>query len=257
MFKGNRIGVVITIYNEESLIEEVINTIPSFVDKIYAINDGSSDSTSEILFRLVETNERLVVITHKNNKGVGAGKVSGYKTALKDGMDVTVMMAGDGQTDPAYLSNIITPIAEGQADYSKGTRLSSSRHRKEMYAWRLFGNFLLTWLTRISSGYWHVSDPQNGYAAMSKKTLERLNVDSICSGWPAENDILVKLHVQKARVVDVPHPAIYRGEKSSIKYSHFVLATSWLLLKNFLWRIYREYLKRPSKHKLAGKDKFA
>lgn len=242
MYKNKTVGVVITAYNEEKFIEEVVNTIPPFADSIYAIDDGSTDATPRILSTLAKTNERLVVITHEKNKGAGAAKVSGYKKALKDKMDITVIMAGDGQTPPEYLDKILDPVVEGKADYSKGNRLTTREYRKAMPKFRLFGNFLLTWLTKIASGYWHVSDPEDGYTAMTRETMEKLNLDGLCKGWPAENDILVKLNVLGARVVDVPHPTTYEGRTSHIRYPSFIVATSWLLLKDFLWRLWMKYI---------------
>ncbi|MFC1952574.1 glycosyltransferase family 2 protein [Chloroflexota bacterium] len=245
MYKNFKIGVVITVYNEESFIEDVIMTIPSFVDIIYAIDDGSTDGTPHIFSSLSKTNERLKIITHDQNNGVGAGKISGYWKSLEDDMGITVMMAGDGQTDPAYLDKIIDPVAEGLADYSKGARLSSAENRQEMPALRLIGNFLLTWLTRIASGYWHISDPQDGYTAISRETLKKLDLNGIHKRWPAENDILVKLNVIGARVVDVPHPAVYHKDlRSKIRYPYFIISTSWLLLRSYFWRLWVKYLNR-------------
>jgi glycosyltransferase involved in cell wall biosynthesis len=252
MFLGKKVGVVITAYNEERFIEDVINTIPLFVDGIYVIDDASGDNTPKILSAIVKSNERLEVITHDRNMGVGAGKITGYKRALDHDMDITVMMAGDGQTDPAYLESIIMPVARGQADYAKGTRLSSSKDRKQMPPFRRFGNFVLTWLTRLSSGYLNVSDPQDGYTAISRDALRKLSLDTIYHGWAAENDILIKLNAINASVIDVPHPAKYGEEKSSIRYSNFVLTTSWILLRGFIWRIKVRYIDSFSRTFLRG-----
>ena len=244
MYKNKKIGVVITAYNEEQSIQGVVNTIPHFVDKTYVVDDGSTDTTPKILSALTQMNQRLVVVTHETNKGVGAGKISGYKKALADRMDIIVMMAGDGQTPPAYLDKILDPVVEGIADYSKGNRLITPEFRKVMPKFRLFGNIILTWLTKIASGYWHIGDPEDGYTAMTRETMEKLNLDGLCKGWPAENDILVKLNVLGARIVDVPHPTTYEGRASHIRYPSFIVATSWLLLKDFLWRLWVKYVNR-------------
>ena len=244
MYKGKRIGVVTAAYNEERFIAEVIETMPSFVDKIYVTNDVSTDNTGNILSNIAS--EKLVVTTHKQRMGAGAATLSGYKRAYADKMDVIAIMAGDGQMDPAILDRILDPVVEGKADYSKGNRLSVPQHKKGMSDWRAFGNFLLTYLTRIASGYWHISDPQNGYTAISRGVLERVDHNKVETGFAFENDLLIKLHVCGARVVNVPHPARYRGEHSKIKYRHFMVTTSWLLLKDFLWRLWVEYIRRPS-----------
>lgn len=244
MYKGKKIGVSTAAYNEERFIKEVIETMPSFVDRIYVTNDCSTDRTAEILQSIED--ERLVVITHPRRMGAGAATLPGHKKALEDGIDVVAVMAGDGQMDPSILHKILDPVVEERADYAKGDRLSTASYRKEMSAWRLFGNFLLTYLTKIASGYWHVADPQNGYTAISRGVLERIDLSKVETGFAFENDLLVKLHVCGARVVSVPHPARYRGEHSKIKYLHFMVTTSWLLLKDFLWRLWVEYVRRPS-----------
>jgi glycosyltransferase involved in cell wall biosynthesis len=244
LYKSKKIGIVTAAYNEERFIAEVIENMPSFVDKVYVTNDASTDSTGNILSNIAS--DRLVVINHKQRMGAGAATLSGHKKALEDGMDVIAIMAGDGQMDPAILDKILDPVVEGKADYSKGDRLSVPQHKNGMSAWRVFGNFLLTHLTRIASGYWHISDPQNGYTAISRDVLERIDLNKVETGFAFENDLLVKLHVCGARVADVSHPARYRGERSKIKYLHFMVSTSWLLLKDFLWRLRVEYVRRHS-----------
>lgn len=245
MYKGKKVAVVVPAYNEERFIAGVLTTIPPFVDKIYAVNDGSVDRTLEIAQSIAKQNSHIMVINRKERGGIGAAVTTGHKKALADGMDVIAVMAGDGQMNPEILDRILDPVVEGKADYSKGDRLSVSQHKKGMSAWRTFGNFLLTYLTRISSGYWHISDPQNGYTAISRGVLERVDLNKVETGFAFENDLLMKLHVCGARVGDVPHPARYRGECSKIKYLHFMVTTSWLLLQDFLWRLWVEYIKRP------------
>ena len=244
MYKNKKIGVVIPAHNEERFIGTVIDTIPDFIDKIYAVNDASTDKTIEIIFVKATQNKKLVVINRETNGGVGAAIISGHTRALHDDMDVLAVMAGDGQMDPAVLNNILDPIVEGKADYAKGDRLSRQEHRIEMPPWRTFGNFLLTFLTRIASGYWNVSDPQDGYTAISAEILKKLNLNRIERGFAFENDMLVRLNALGARVADVQHPAIYRGQDSKINYFKFIIITSQILLKDFLWRIWTKYFKR-------------
>lgn len=253
MYKGKKIAVIVPAYNEREFIARVIETIPDFVDRIYAVNDASTDETGIILDKLAERIERLTVIHHEKNGGVGAAIISGHKIALKDGMDVVAIMAGDGQMDPAILDRIIDPVVEGRADFSKGDRLSIPDHRRSMSAWRTFGNFILTYLTRIASGYWHMMDPQNGYTAISREFLEKLDLDSLEKGFAFENDMLVKLNVLGARLVDVPHTAIYGKEHSKIRYHKYIVNTSWVLLKLFLWRLKVKYLDKLIFGKAAEK----
>ncbi len=133
MYKSKRIGVVTAAHNEERFIAEVIETMPSFVDRIYVTNDGSTDSTDNILSNIAS--DRLVIINHKQRRGAGAATLSGYRRACADKMDVVAIMAGDGQMDPAILDRILDPVVEGKADYSKGDRLSIPQHKKGMPSW--------------------------------------------------------------------------------------------------------------------------
>jgi glycosyltransferase involved in cell wall biosynthesis len=249
MYKGKIIGVVVPAYNEERFIAQVLTTIPDFVDKVYAVNDASTDHTLKLICSAAKQNNRINVVNREKKGGVGAAIVSGHKKALEDSMDVVAVMAGDGQMDPAILDRILDPVVEGRADYAKGDRLSTPQYKREMSAWRTFGNFLLTCLTKIASGYWHISDPQNGYTAISREALQKLDLDRIDRGFGFENDMLVKLNVVGARVIDVPHPAKYGQERSKISYPQFIVRTSWLLLKDFFWRLWVRYIRGNDKQK--------
>ncbi len=242
MYRGHRIGVVVPAYNEEMLIGETLSGIPDYVDKIYVVDDGSTDRTTEIVKEFAKKDSRIILIRHERNRGVGAAIVSGYKRALEDGMDIVAVMAGDNQMDPKYLPDLLDPIVEGKADYAKGNRLLSPEYRRGMSKWRFFGNSILTFLTKIASGYWHIIDPQNGYTAISRRALERIDLDSIYPWYGYCNDLLVKLNVYGFRVVDVPHPARYGKERSKIKYSKYIVKVSWLLLRDFIWRLKMKYI---------------
>ena len=240
MYKEHKIGVVIPAYNEENHIKDTIETLPDFVDKIYVIDDGSTDRTAEIVKTL--TDLRILLLQHEVNKGMGAALVTGYKAALKDEMDVIVKMDGDNQMDPEQLPNLLEPIIEGKADYTKGNRLLSQEYRSGMSKWRFFGNSMLTFLTKIGSGYWQMMDPQNGYTAVSRSVLGRINLDSIYPYYGYCNDILAKLNVYGYRVMDIVMPARYGNEGSSIKYSKYIVKVSWMLLRDFFWRLKMKYV---------------
>lgn len=240
LFKAYKIGVVVPAYNEELLIQETLDGIPSYVDKIYVINDGSKDRTGEIVDRL--TDPRIMPIHHEINKGVGASIINGYKHALADEMDLIAVMAGDNQMDPAHLPRLLLPIIEGKADYTKGNRLLSSKMRKGMSAWRTFGNGILTLITKIGSGYWHITDPQNGYTVISKEALEALDLDSIYTYYGYCNDLLIKLNAFGLRTVDVSIPARYGRENSTIKYGTYIRKVAPMILSGFLWRLKTKYI---------------
>ncbi|NPV63883.1 MAG: glycosyltransferase family 2 protein [Methanotrichaceae archaeon] len=244
MYRHRRIAVVVPAYNEELLIGETLSSLPSYVDKIYAVDDYSKDKTSDIILAFAFKDNRIMHIRHKENKGVGAAITSGYKQALSDGMDIVSVMAGDNQMDPNYLTRFLDPIIDGKADYTKGNRLITPGYRTGMSTWRFIGNSVLTFLTKLSSGYWHVIDPQNGYTAISRECLENLDLDSLYPRYGYCNNILTKMNVNDFRIMNISHPAKYGLEKSKIRYSSYILRVSRLLLFDFLWRLKNKYIIR-------------
>jgi glycosyltransferase involved in cell wall biosynthesis len=242
MYRGKKIGVVVPAYNEEELIGETLKGIPNYVDRIYVVDDASTDKTSEIVKEFMKKDDRIVLIRHEKNQGVGGAIVSGYKKGLEEGMDILVVMAGDNQMDPKYLPDLLDPIVEGKADFTKANRLKPG-YWKGMSTWRLFGNFLLNYLTKIASGYWNIDDPQNGYVAISSKSLKKYDLDNLYKGYAFENDMMIKGNVLGIKMINVYVPARYGKERSYIKYGRFIVETSWFLLKSFLWRVWKKYLR--------------
>jgi len=240
MYREHTIGVVVPAYNESELIGETLASIPEYVDAVYAIDDASTDDTADIIENFDDP--RIVFIRHEKNSGVGAAIVSGYKRALEDGIDIAAVMAGDNQMDPEQLPHLLDPIIEDRADYTKGNRLLSSEYRTGMSNWRFFGNAILTFLTKIGSGYWQMMDPQNGYTAISKSVLGQISLDSVYPWYGYCNNLLTRLNVYGFRVVDVVMPARYGREKSKIKYSKYIVKVSPMLLRDFLWRLKMKYV---------------
>lgn len=242
MYRDRKIAVVIPAYNEELLIESTLTSIPACVDRIYVIDDCSRDQTRKRIATCAAQDTRIISLFHKENAGVGAAIVTGYQAALADGMDITAVMAGDNQMDPAFLPELLDPVVDGKADYAVGNRLINPAFRQGMSTWRFVGNSVLTLLTKIASGYWQMMDPQNGYTAISKRALETVPLDAIYPRYGYCNDLLVRLNVYGFRVKNVPHPARYGLERSGIKYSTYIVKLSWLLLKDFLWRLKTKYI---------------
>ncbi|MDJ1434179.1 glycosyltransferase family 2 protein [Halostagnicola sp. A-GB9-2] len=273
MYREHTIGVVVPAYNEEGFIGEVIDTMPEYVDRVYVVDDCSIDGTWDEVQRYAErANEesttvhydedhvtsdrkqpiatdggvafdrRVVPIQHDENRGVGGAIKTGYKRSLEDKIDITAVMGGDGQMDPDILYKFLDPIVEDKADYTKGNRLLYKEYRTGMSKWRFFGNSILTFLTKISSGYWKTMDPQNGYAAISYYALDNVGIDNMYEYYGYCNDLLVKLNAKGMRVADVAMPAVYGDEESSIKYSTYIRRVSGMLLRNFLWRLKTKYL---------------
>ncbi len=247
MYRGKKIAVVVPAYNEEELILDTLRGIPAFVDRVYAINDGSSDRTLEMIVQRSKVDERVVPIDHVTNKGVGAALITGYKASVNDGMDITAIMAGDDQMDPKYLPVLLDPVVDGKADYSKGNRLVDVDYVKGMSTWRFFGNTILTILTKFSSGYYNIGDPQNGYTAMNNEVFKTIDPDSIFPWYGYCNDILMRLKVHRFKVVDVAIPARYGKEKSTIPYPKYIARLSRLLLVNFFLRLgMKKAVRNPS-----------
>ena len=242
MYNNRTIAVVVPAYNEELLIAATLSSIPPFVDRIYAVDDASRDRTPEIMEETARRDPRVVPVRHERNLGVGAAIVTGYKRALDDGMSIAVVMAGDNQMDPLVIPSLIDPVIDNRADYTKGNRLLSPEYRSGMGRWRFFGNTVLTFMTKFSSGYWKLMDPQNGYTAISRRALERLNLDSIYPRYGYCNDLLVKLNVFGFRIMDVEMPARYGREVSKIQYGPYIGNVSWLLFRDFFYRLRMKYI---------------
>jgi len=242
VYKDRTIAVVIPAYNEELLIGETLSSIPEFVDKIYAINDGSIDKTQKVIEEFSRKDSRVIPIQHEKNSGVGSAIISGYKSSRDDNIDITVVIDGDNQMDSQLMPSMIDPIVKNRADYTKGNRLLSPEYRRGMRRWRFIGNTILTFLTKFSSGYWNLMDPQNGYTAISHRALERINLDTIYPRYGYLNDILVKLNVFGFRVMNIEMPARYGREKSKIRYGNYIRKVSGVLLRDFLYRLKMKYV---------------
>ncbi|MFD1571298.1 glycosyltransferase family 2 protein [Halorubrum laminariae] len=283
MYRDHTIGVVVPAYNEEGLIGNVIRTMPGFVDRIYVVDDCSTDGTLEEVLTSVkedqreipmldsvvpspadsqETQEvtadgggmlaqrakvhdpigRVIPIEHRENLGAGGSIKTGYLASLQDETDVTVTMDGDGQMDPDHMPKLLDPIVDDDADYAKANRLLYREYRQEMPKFRFIGNSILTFLTKISSGYWKTMDPQNGYTAISHYALDNVGVEAMYEYYGYCNDLLVKLNTKGMRVADVAVPAKYGEEESSISYPTYIRKVSGMLLRNFLWRLKTKYL---------------
>jgi glycosyltransferase involved in cell wall biosynthesis len=240
---GKSVAVVVPAYREAELIGDTLRGVPAFVDRVYVVDDASDDGTGDAARTLGDA--RVEVLRHERNGGVGASIVTGYKRALADGVDVTAVMAADNQMDPADLAQLVRPVAHGEVDYAKANRLVSGEAWRVIPRSRYIGNAILSLLTKIASGYWHIADSQSGYTAISRDTLAALDLDNVYRSYGFPNDMLVHLNVFNARVRDFPSRPVYGvGERSGIKIRRVVPRISWLLLKGFLWRLREKYVIR-------------
>ena len=246
MYKGATVGVIVPAYNEAKLIGRVVETMPDYIDKIIVVDDASRDSTCEVVRSYKSSlGDRLILIEHEKNQGVGGAIASGYKWARDNKLEISVVMAGDAQMDPGDLPKLLDPVLNGEADYTKGNRLFSGEAWKIIPKLRYFGNAILSLLTKIASGYWHVADSQSGYTATTLEVLKTLDLDGIHKRYGVPNDLLVKLNVYGFRVKDVPITPIYGiGEESGIRINRVVFTLSFLLLKLFFWRMREKYIIR-------------
>jgi glycosyltransferase involved in cell wall biosynthesis len=242
VYEGRTVAVVVPAYNEEALVASTVAGVPAFVDVIIVVDDGSKDATA---VRAEGGDPRVELIRHERNLGVGAAIVTGYRRAIAEEMEITCVMAADGQMDPEDLEALVRPVALGECDYAKANRLFTGQAWQLIPRTRYLGNAALSFLTKIASGYWHVADSQSGYTAVNLETLKLLDLERVYRRYGFPNDFLVHLNVWNRRVRDHPSRPIYGvGERSGIRLRHVVPRISWLLWKGFFWRMKEKYVIR-------------
>ncbi len=247
MFSGKKIAAVVPCHNEELQIRKVLEGIPDFVDDVVVIDDASTDKTGETVRACAQSNARIRLVTLPVNSGVGAAISRGYLESLSLGADIAVVMGGDGQMDPSDLPALIQPVADGRTDYCKGNRFFylEGQGLKKIPRIRLAGNFILSVLTKIVSGYWHVSDTQSGYTAISRKALQSIDVAGIYPRYGCPNDILTKLNIARMRVAEVPVNPLYDvGEMSKMRIPRVILPILGLMISLFCHRMLQKYVYR-------------
>ncbi|MCA9581011.1 MAG: glycosyltransferase family 2 protein [Myxococcales bacterium] len=233
MIEGAHVAVVVPAYNEESLIGRTVQTIPDYVDDIWIVDDGSRDQTFEIAKGF--TSNRVHLVRHGRNRGVGAAIATGYAKAFAMGSDAVAVMAGDAQMDPADLEGLFRPVLLGQADYAKGNRLAHPQSRRAMPVARWIGNHVLSTLTRLCTGL-HIGDSQCGYTVLSRRAFERLQLEQLWPRYGYPNDLLAMAGRAELRVMDVTVRPIYGTEKSGVGPRHALFVVPWILLRAVLRR---------------------
>lgn len=242
MIENHKIGVSIPCYKVEKQIEDLIASIPDYVDCIVTVNDCSPDHSGEILNRLAKTNTKLKVIHRKQNGGVGAAIKDGFKHLEEVDCDILIKLDGDGQMDPVEIKRLVTPIIKKEADYCKGNRFSTRKHFGNMPAIRAIGNIGLSFLTKLSSGYWKSFDPQNGYLCIRKNIYTYFDHQAIDNGYFFENSMLILLNIHNGICADIDIPAIYGNEKSNMDIKKILLHFPGKLIKGFFRRMIYKYL---------------
>lgn len=238
-----KIAVVIPCYRVTNHVLDVIAGIDDYVDRIYVVDDGCPDRSGELVEKQC-SDERVRVIVHEHNQGVGGAVTTGYWAAYDEGYDVIVKVDGDGQMDPALIPRFCQPILDGLADYTKGNRFFNIENVRRMPGHRILGNAVLSFFSKISSGYWNIFDPTNGYTAIRASLMSQLRKDKIRKDYFFESDIMFHLYNLRCVVRDVPMVARYGDEQSSLQVSRILFPYMRGHLGNFFKRMFYSYFLR-------------
>lgn len=243
MHLNNKIAAVIPCYKVKAQILGVVTSIGSECDLIYVVDDCCPDKTGEFVSANCK-DARLKVIFNKTNMGVGGTVLTGYSAAIADGANIIIKIDGDGQMDTALIPKFITPIASGNADYTKGNRFYDIRYISRMPFMRIWGNLSLSFMTKLSSGYWNIFDPTNGYTAIHANIAQRLPKEKISKRYFFETDMLFRLNTFRATVLDIPMDASYGDEKSNLKIHRILGEFLFKHIRNGSKRILYNYFLR-------------
>jgi dolichol-phosphate mannosyltransferase len=233
------IAVVIPAFKVVDHMKDVILSIPDSIHHIIVVDDKCPFASGKEAEKLSQNN--VTVIYHEQNQGVGGAVITGYKKALELGCDIVIKMDGDGQMDSKYIDRLIEPLIKNEADYTKGNRFTNFTSLKSMPKIRLFGNSVLSFIVKMASGYWNIIDPTNGYTAIHKRFLEKVNLDKLSKRFYFESDMLINLNIINGVVKDIDIPAKYEGEGSSLSIQRAMIQFPPRLLKGFLKRIFLKY----------------
>ena len=240
---GPLVAVVIPAYHVTRHVLGVIAAIGPQVRRIFVVDDACPEGSGAHVEQHC-TDPRVRVLRHEVNQGVGGAVMTGYRTALDEGYDILVKVDGDGQMDPALIDGFVAPLQAGLADYAKGNRFFDLEQIHQMPRMRLFGNAVLSFMAKLSTGYWDLFDPTNGYTAIHRAAASRLNFDKISRRYFFETDMLFRLNTLRAVVVDVPMDARYGDETSSLKISRVVGEFMVKHARNFCKRVFYNYYLR-------------
>ncbi len=238
------IAVVIPAYKVADQILDVVRSVPDFVRHIYVVDDACPDNSGDLVRRQIK-DKRVKVIVNQTNQGVGGAMVAGYKAVLAEtDAEIVVKVDGDGQMDPNLIPRLISPIVQRAADYTKGNRFDSIEDLEQMPKLRIFGNAALSLLSKFSSGYWNITDPTNGFIAIHRSALERISLGKLSKTYFFESDLLFRLSIIRAVVIDVPMSARYGDEKSNLKIRKVIFHFPYRHTVNLLKRTFYNYYLR-------------
>jgi glycosyltransferase involved in cell wall biosynthesis len=231
------IAAVIPCYRVEREIQSVLCAVPRYIKHIIVVDDASPDSTAELVTASAKKDKRISLIRHPSNLGVGGAMITGYRKALELGAQIIVKMDGDGQMDMDHLPELISPLIDGQADYTKGNRFRDFKSLQKMPLIRRVGNMGLAFLSKAATGYWTLFDPTNGFNAIRSEVLAQLSLDGIDRSYYFETSMLAHLYLLGAVVKDVPMPARYQSEVSNLLVHRVLFEFPFKLLITFFRRL--------------------
>lgn len=240
---SSKIAVVIPSYKVKRHVLDVIKHIGPEVCRIYVVDDCCPDGSGDFVAENC-SDPRVTVLRNEQNQGVGGAVMTGYLAAIEDGMDIMVKLDGDGQMDPKLIPDFVEPIVRGEADYTKGNRFFDLEEIRAMPKMRLFGNAVLSFMTKLSSGYWNLFDPTNGYTAIHREVAKHLPMKKISRRYFFETDLLFRLNTLRAVVVDVPMDAKYGDEVSNLRIGKIIGEFMAKHARNFFKRIFYNYYLR-------------
>jgi glycosyltransferase involved in cell wall biosynthesis len=247
MYRNKKISLVIPAYNEERLIRPTLESVPDVIDKIYVVDDASTDTMAEAVRDCMARDDRIQLITHEKNMGVGQAVITGYVKSSEEGYDIAVVVGGDNQMILDEVSGFLDPLIEGKAHYTKGNRfLLMDATLEKMPKLRLIGNIIITALTKVSSGFYKLMDVVDGYTAITKEAIDIIDWRGAWKGYGYPMDFLIRLNAYGLKVRDVPrHPVYLEGERQSqIKGLRYTFKVSPMLIRGFFWRLLHKYIYR-------------
>lgn len=243
MIKNHRIAVVVPCFNVEKTIKAVVDGMPPWIDNIVLVNDASVDCTESIIRRLErDSSGRVNALTLTCNQGVGGAVMAGMKEVMaQNECDIVVKMDGDGQMNPDYLKCLLFPLIDNQADVTKGNRFRNFKALRKMPLIRRLGNMGLSLLIKAASGYWNLFDPSNGFFALKKETLQKLDFERLDKRFFFESSLIIELYYTGAVIRDIPMPALYDDEESNLSVLKCLVTFPSKLIRAFIRRVQIRY----------------
>jgi dolichol-phosphate mannosyltransferase len=239
--KKYNIAAIIPAYRVEQEIMAVLSNLPAYIRHVIVVDDASPDSTADLVTAAAKKDRRIVLERHAQNRGVGGAMITGFRRALELGAQAAIKLDGDHQMDPAHIPALITPLIQGRADYTKGNRFRDFASLRHMPLVRRLGNLGLSFFSKVATGYWNIFDTTNGFFAIRSEVLAQLPLEKVDRRYFFETSMLANLYLINAFVLDVPIPARYGNETSSLSISRTLFEFPFKLARTFLQRILLKY----------------